>query len=249
MTSSTKFNSSDEQNSSARESFTEIQPKILALAGARIWPNSHAGDINVKHLRGGSLNRIFGLTLTHDQNVDQVVVDGQTLEAGSPKAPVDYILRVPRFKSSHVDADVAVTLFVQRLPMVKNQDIEIPKITVPKIILFDDSKNNEIKASFMVQNRLRGQNLSYIYNQLGHEQQRRVAQDLGLAYRRMLAVYSTQAGMIVLPDDNKTLDAEIHVRASEPYAKLLASDNPPKIRGSSPYHAGRADESVYEFLT
>lgn len=48
-----------------------------------------------------------------------------------------------------------------------------------------------------------------------HEQQRRVAHKGGRVFRRVLTVSSPQAGKLILPDNNRTLHAEILVTAWE----------------------------------
>lgn len=158
----------------------------------------------------------------------------------------EYILRIPRFDASQVDADVAALLFVKRLPEIGHSH-GIPTIPAPEVIAFDETENNALESSFMVQKRLRGQPLIDVYPQLGHEQPLRVARDLGHVYRRMLAVSSTQAGRLVLPDGNRSLDAEIHVTSWDPGASII-SKSERKPRTSAAYRSGRSEESVLELL-
>ncbi|KAJ0124448.1 hypothetical protein J7T55_005786 [Diaporthe amygdali] len=199
MSSSSKLDSKDAQSESSsivygHESFAHFQPKVLALARSTIWPHSQPNDeIIVERLRGGGFNRILGLTLTHSQSKGQYPTDIQPIETRASRTPVEYILRILRFDASQVDADVAALLFVQRFLNAEQQNRR-PEIPAPRVILFDETEDNCLESSFMVQNRLPGQPLIDAYPQLGHKQQLRVAQDLDQAYRRMLAKSSAQAG-------------------------------------------------------
>lgn len=101
----------------------------------------------------------------------------------------------------------------------------------------------------MVQTRLRGRPLLDIYPDLPHEQQRQVARELGQVFRRMIAVSSTQPGKLVLPDNDRSLEAEIHVTAWEdPELDRYLPKGPRNIRNSMPYRSGPATESVVDVI-
>lgn len=250
--SSTESGSSDARSESSsivydHEPFAQFQSKVLAFAQSQIWPHSDVKDnITVERLRGGTYNRIIGLTFTKSESETQDLKSSQSVEERVPETAAEYILRIPRFEAAQVDADVAALLFVKRLLATEHRS-DIPDILVPEVIAFDETENNTLGNPFMVQERLRGVSLLNVYPQLEHEQQRRVAQDLGRAYRRMLAVSSTQAGRLVLPDDNKSLDAEIHVTRWD-LCGFIFSKSERKPRTSAPYRDGRATESVLELL-
>lgn len=230
------------------ERLAQFQSKVLGLARSRIWPHSDSKDkITVELLRGGGFNSITGLTFTRGQSQEQNLTSSQFRENSATETITEYILRTPRFESARVDDDTAVLLFVKRLSSI-DHGLGIPEIPVPEVITFDETENNCLWSPFMVYKRLHGQPLIYVYPQLGHEQQRRVAHDLGCAYRRMLAVSSTQAGRLILPDDNKSLDAELHVTSWDQYASIF-SKRERKPRPSAPYRSGRGSESVLELLT
>lgn len=252
MPSSSDSNSSYAESESStivygHESFNQFQLKVLAFARSSIWPHSGGTDnITVERLRGGGFNRIIGLTMTSNPSKDRDLTENQPKEGRSSEAVIEYILRIPRFDASQVDADVAALLFVKRLSEIEHGS-GIPAIPAPEVIAFDETENNALESSFMVQKRLHGQSLIDVYPQLGHSQQRRVAQELGRAFRRMLAVSSTQAGRLVLPGDNKTLDAEPHVTSWDPCSSIY-TQSVPKPTTSTPYRAGPACESVLELL-
>lgn len=226
----------------------KYESKALALARSCIWPHADVKDnITVETLRGGSYNRIIGLTLTSSQSKDQDLTCNKPTEERTSETVTKYILRIPQFVAQRVDDDVAALLFVNRLPTLQH-GTEVPEIPVPKIITFDETKNNRLRSCYMVQERLYGQPLVDVYrHQLGHGKQRRVAHDLGRVYRRMLAVTSTQAGRLILPDDNKSLEAEIHVIPWVPCPSIFC-ETERKPRKSAPYRAGDAGESVLELL-
>lgn len=249
--SSTESGSSDARSKSSsivygHEPFTQFQTKVLAFAQSQIWPHSDVRNkITIERLRGGTYNRIIGLTFTKSESETQDLTSSQSIEERASETAAQYILRIPRFEAAQVDADVAALLFVKRLLATEHRS-DIPDILVPEVIAFDETENNTLGDPFMVQERLRGVSLLNVYPQLEHEQQRRVAQDLGRAYRRMLAVSSTQAGRLVLPDDNKSLDAEVHVTHWDPCGFIFESERKP--RTSASYRDGRASESVLELL-
>lgn len=257
MALSTKAEPSDSQSSSSssdaqsesssivygHESFAQFQAKVLAFARSCIWlPSSDEDNIIVERLRGGTYNRVIGLTFTSSQVKEQTPPTEET----SSEIAAKYILRIPRFEATQVGDDVAALLFVKRLPEIELLP-ETPEIPVPEVIAFDETENNCLESCFMVQSRLHGQRLVDVYPQLGHEKQRRVAQELGHAYRRMLSVSSTQAGRLVLPSDNKSLNAEIHVTSWDPAASNFFTSEP-EPRKSAPYRSGRSGESVIELL-
>ncbi|KAK7710340.1 hypothetical protein SLS64_005925 [Diaporthe eres] len=250
--SSTESSSSDAQSESSsivygHESFDQFQDKVLAFARSCTWlPSNDENEISVERLHGGTYNRVIGLTFTSSQRKDQDLTRSPPTEGRALETVSKYILRIPRSDAARVDDDVAALLFVKRLPDL-DPCPEMPEIPVPEVIAFDDTKNNRLGSCFMVQNRLRGQRLDEVYPQLGHEKQRRVAQDLGRVYRRMLSVSSTQAGTLVLPDDNKSLDLEIHVTPWDTSVwNFLMGEREP--RKSAPYRSGRSGESVLELL-
>lgn len=224
------------------ESFDQFQSKALAFAQSRVWPQAGLNDkITVERLCGGGFNRIIGLTLISSSGKEHTPIENQRTETRAPDTVVEYILRIPRFDYSRVDDDVAALLFVKRLPEAEH------RIPAPDVIAYDETENNCLQSPFMVQNRLKGQPVHEIYHQLDHGQQRRVARELGLVFRRMLAVSSTQAGRLVLPDHNKALDAQIHVTPWDPHMYFSPS-KARKPRTTTPYRTGRASESVFELL-
>lgn len=236
------------------ESFVHFQPKASAFARSIVWPHSNPKDeITVERLRGGGYNRIIGLTLIPSAGAlpdegapDGGAPDSQDVKTPSSEATIRYILRIPRAQYTKVDDDVAALLFVHQL---LNGSPEMPKIPVPKVILFDWTSDNCLESHFMVQTRLRGRPLLDVYPELSHEQKRRVARELGQVFRRMFAVSSTQAGKLVLPDDDRTLDAELHVAAWEdPEDGLYLPEGPRTVRKSTPYRSGPATESILDVL-
>lgn len=250
--SSSESSSSDAQSESSsivygHESFAQFQTKVLAFARSCTWlPSDDENEITIERLHGGTYNRVIGLTFTSSETKDQDLTSSPPTEKRASEAVAKYILRIPRFDSARVEDDVAALLFVKRLPDLEPCP-EMPVIPVPEVIAFDDTEDNRLGSRFMVQKRLGGQRLDYVYPQLGHEKQRRVAQDLGRVYRRMLSVSSTQAGTLILPDNNKSLELEIQVTSWDPGASIYSTSGRTP-RTSAPYRSGRSRESVLELL-
>lgn len=250
--SSSESSSSDAQSESSsivygHESFAQFQAKVLAFAQSCTWlPSDDENEITIERLHGGTFNRVIGLTFTSSQRKDQDLTSSPPTEERASETVSKYILRIPRFDSARVGDDVAALLFVKRLPDLEPCP-EMPEFPVPEVIAFDETENNRLGSRFMVQKRLRGQRLDDVYPQLGHEKQRRVAQNLGRVYRRMLSVSSTQAGTLILPDDNNPLDLEIQVTSWDPGASIYSTSGR-KPRTSAPYRSGRSRETVLELL-
>lgn len=142
---------------------------------------------------------------------------------------------------------------VHRLAEADQHESSSPDIPVPQVIMFDCTEDNPIQSRFIVQNRLRGRPLIDLFPNLTPEQQCRVAQELGHAYRRMLAVSSVQAGRLVLPENIESLDAEVHaevhVTAWDTNAEILRILKIPRKRPTTtPYRAGRDRESILDLL-
>lgn len=250
--SSPDSSSSDAQSESSsivygHESFAQFQVKVLAFARSCIWlPSDDEDEITVERLQGGTYNRVIGLAFTSSQRNDQDLTSSPLTEKRASETVAKYILRIPRFETARIDDDVAALLFVKRLPELELRP-GMPEIPVPEVIAFDETENNCLGSCFMVQKRLPGQRLVDVYPHLGHEKQRRVAQDLGHVYRRLLSVSSTHAGRLTLPDENKSLDVEIHVTSWDPNASLFFKSER-KLRTYAPYRSGRSGESVLELL-
>lgn len=218
-----------------QESFDSIRHKAVDLARSTIWPGSDLDDqVTVERLKGGSFNRVIGLTLTRRETTNQDATSSQHIEPLFSERRVQSILRIPRYDSAQIAADVAALLFARRYLGTQ----------VPQVITFDKTDDNILQKPYMIQNRLNGRPVLYIYPELGHGQKCRVARDLGRAFRKMLAVRSTQIGSLVLMQDDKTRDAEFGVIPWRPHIFWREAETDEVIA----YSEGAATESTAELL-
>ncbi|KAM0228881.1 hypothetical protein ACHAPO_010405 [Fusarium lateritium] len=196
------------------ESFETFQFRVMTLAWKTIWPEASSIDdkITVERLKGGGFNRIIGITRQSPY--------GEKTE---------YILRMPRLDATQVDHDVAALQFVRRNT----------KIPVPRVVMFDETEYNALGVPYGIQNRIRGVDLISTYPDLNHQDRCRFAREFGRIFRQMLNVRSNKAGRLVMPSDDKSMTAPIHVAAFRSTDPCLTTP----FNSSSP-----SEESVYKML-
>ena len=199
-----------------QEPYETFQHLALKLGRQKIWPDAKPEHISVERLKGGGYNRITGM-FRHFP------------DKSSPD--ISYILRVPRFEYGKVDRDVAALQFLLRHT----------RIPAARVTTFDESRDNEINQPYMVQKRLDGRTVLFEYPSFTHAQKCKFAREFGQVYNEMLSVRSNVPGTLVLPENDKSLTADIHV---EQWHNDGGAISPP-----SPFHEGHAKETVYESLT
>jgi aminoglycoside phosphotransferase (APT) family kinase protein len=139
-----------------------------------------------------------------------------------------YILRIPRFDAAQVGNDVAALLFLQ----------QHTKIPAPRVKLFDESENNPLESPYAIQYRIPGTDLLSAFPDLSHENKCKVARELGESLNSMLAIQSSKAGKLVLPDGSKSLEAQINVTSFQSEDSELPE----------PFHAAPLTKTVCELL-
>lgn len=167
------------------EPFATFRLRVLELAQS-IWVGASPEEITIERMAGGGFNRIIGLSRTIGSQEEE---------------KTQYVLRVPRFDAAQLDREVAVLQFVRRYS-------EIP---VPEVVGFNETSNNVLGDPYMVQKRVPGFDLYSSFPKLDHTSKCRIAQQLGLFFRQMLSLRSQVAGVLVLPPDNKSLEAPLQV--------------------------------------
>ncbi|KAI1661105.1 kinase-like domain-containing protein [Daldinia decipiens] len=169
-----------------QEAFDTFQFNVLSFALNNIWPDAILDDIIIERLRGGGFNRIIGLTRKGSSRTNS--------------AEVQYIIRIPRYKNAPVDRDVATLEFLERHT----------KISIPNVITFDNTPDNELESPYILQNRIAGTDVLSGFPKLNHAEKLRFAHELGNVFRQILAVRSHKAGSLVF-SDNEDLKAEFRV--------------------------------------
>lgn len=134
----------------------------------------------IEHLRGGSYNRVVGITIMGDRcNTEKRAV-----------------LRVPRWNGNHPDGDVNILKFVQKY-------VSIP---VPEVIAHDFSENNPLKAQYVIQGRIPGNDLAskaLSYPQLNHAQKKMFVEQFCQLLANMQVVQHPYCGRITSGKDDK----------------------------------------------
>ncbi|GKU22422.1 unnamed protein product [Fusarium langsethiae] len=209
----------DESESSSviydHEPFETFRFRVLTFALSTIWHDATAEEVTVERLTGGGFNRIIALTR---QSV-----------GAQPDQNSEYILRIPRFDAAQVENDVAALQFV-------HQNTKIP---APTVVAMDGTESNALSSPYAVQNRIAGVDLYTSFPTLNHQERCRLAGELGDIFSQMLAVRSHRAGKLVMPPDDKSLAARIHVAPWD-------STDPKLI---TPYNSSLSPEPVHKLLT
>ncbi|KAM7197074.1 hypothetical protein V8F33_005733 [Rhypophila sp. PSN 637] len=217
-----------------QEPFPQFFAKVeLLIVG--LFPDEDPRTIELERMRGGTYNRVVGVTLT-DKNKR-------------------YVLRVPRTKKDEqlsriaqidITEDIAPLLFVKAAG-----------IPCAEIISFQRDPINALRLPYMIQSRVKGECMlqPVCTGSLIHAQRRRVAKDMGQIYNKMLRTTSTVPGRIILPagEISSTPTAEDILLApygsqeSRPW-KHLAEAN----AAAQPYNPGpvteRRNTHIAEFL-
>jgi len=195
------------------EPFATFRLRVLELAQS-IWVGASPEEITIERMAGGGFNRIIGLSRTIGSQEEE---------------KTQYVLRIPRFDAAQLDREIAVLQFVRRYS----------KLPVPEVVGFNETSNNVLGDPYMVQKRVPGFDLYSSFPKLDHTSKCRIAQQLGLFFRQMLSLRSQVAGVLVLPPDNKSLEAPLQVAPFYGTDPLLVS----------PYCDAPATQSMREALT
>ncbi|KAF2278280.1 uncharacterized protein EI97DRAFT_360783, partial [Westerdykella ornata] len=181
------------------EPFDTFKDKVAQLA-VQLFPKHNTQDIRITRIRGGTFNRVVGITVTKRLRkltswkqflcgLHNLLGEGRWISITEEQ----YILRIPRSEGHAMDFDVAILQFV-------GKHLDIP---VPRIISYDLSTDNVIGQAYMLQPRLRGQNLSLIYSSLNTAQKKSIVPQVTQLVMTTAAVTSHAAGR---PSRNQDLD-------------------------------------------
>ena len=165
------FASNVSQNSTVEyehEPFEEFVFKVQQLCH-QLWPSATA-DFTLERLRGGSFNRIIGITSPFTDSTD-----------GNR-----YILRVPRFYEGQQEQELAILRYVR----------EHTSIPVADVIFSDATYDNPLGCPYVIQSRLAGSNLFDLYLSLSFEQKKTIASEFGKTLLAEQAVLNAVSGVV-----------------------------------------------------
>ena len=181
-----------------------------------LWPSA-TEDFIIERLRGGSFNRIIGITI----------------RASNQEAEDRYILRIRRkYSVARPEREAVIQRYLQ-------QHSSIP---VAEIVFLDPTRNNPLDSPYVVQKRLPGTPLLEIWKTLTFEQQRMVTRDLGKIIVAERAIKSNFPGKIELASDCEACAYDIQpfnvsVDVREDYNCTTSPESVAPYRGhTSPQH-------------
>lgn len=168
-TTSSHFVSETSTLTYSQEPWETFQGKITSLAFA-LFPEGKADDVHVERMKGGSSNRIAGITVTPaKRKVPPLRRTYNALRMAFGYTPPhtetktsQYILRMPRWGKEHMERDMGALKFASRWGCC----------TVPDIVSYDTTDTNELGGPYVLQQRLLGKNLGTAFAQLNFEQRK-----------------------------------------------------------------------------
>jgi len=193
------------------EPFDQFVVRIRALILQK-WPTLADEDITITRMAGGGFNRITGLSFRSKGETEQL----------------SYILRVPRFEASILLNDVAILRFVS-----KHTDLPIPRV-----VSFDCTEGNVLGDPYMIQHRIPGTPLIYLFPKLHHKARKQVARQFGHVIRSLTSLRSQRIGRVVVSDGTQS---------SEDYmVESLVETGAPAV--VTPYNGDSTGEDAHQLL-
>lgn len=189
------------------EPFATFKDRALELAQISFWAFTPTDITTVDRMKGGGSNRIVGL-IRRMYDIER---------------ERHYILRIPRFQCD-LASSVAVLQFLRKYS----------KINVPTVFWFDETSNNQLRQTYILQSRIyRGKLLDW-YSKMYHDSRCQIAQQIGEIYQQMLSLRSEVPGRIRFSEQNKDLDAPLYVEPFEGMnlPKSLYRDAPPAAQSA-----------------
>ncbi|KAI4148728.1 MAG: hypothetical protein L6R39_002712 [Caloplaca ligustica] len=148
--------------------FNEYIPIVRELCQT-LWVSA-AQDFEIERLRGGSYDRIIGITAPDTTS----------------NVPIQYILRIPRFTGHDPERELAIHRYVQ----------EHTSIPTAEILYFDLTSDNLLERPYVVQKRIPGNDLYSIYALLTHEQKKNIVGQWGQILIQLQAIKNETAGLV-----------------------------------------------------
>ena len=142
----------------------------------------------ITKMRGGSFNRVVGVTITDEPNSSKL--PSLPFPPTPPSPPSQYIVRIPRYTDQDIAADAAHMAYAL---------LNYPAIPIPECIVFDTSRLNPLNEPYMIQKRVPGVSAhsnEFSVVTLPHEQQCRLAYQLGQILKELFASKLDMPGVI-----------------------------------------------------
>jgi hypothetical protein len=206
-----------------QESYALFQKKVVDLSKSLF--STHPGhDIELTRMKGGSFNRIIGITLCKPKLSGYTMVQcrkmlsacvrGKTKQTSNPPA---FILRIPR--------DTVHNLLYQAITLeYLKRKLPYP---VPMPVCYDSSIDNALGQAYMLQNALLGQSLSQLWPGLNLEQRQGATRCIAEIVRDLHNVKHSCAGIISLRNTTHDLNADLIKLEPIPMSRTANSSTSP----------------------
>ncbi|KAJ4372024.1 hypothetical protein N0V83_003797 [Neocucurbitaria cava] len=182
--------SSDSSAAWEQEPFTSFQHKVKRLF-LKAFPGYGFADIRVDSIKGGSFNRVIGVTILEphrftvrwlQQRMRACI--GLHVETRSEQ----YVVRIPRF-------DTEVEKMIDDIAALQFASFRL-QLPVPVLIHFEVFAANAINSPYTIQTRLPGLHLSSL--RLNLEQRKSLLRNVMEVQRQLNSVTNTSAGNITI---------------------------------------------------
>lgn len=194
------------------EAFETFRHRVRQLCQL-LWPSCDLDDFCIERMKGGFSNRVIGIHVPEkpvgnpeepaaapepppSPDVEDTEKGGRPpseenspFPKGSP-TPGDYVLRVPRFQSAHLDYDRRM------LDLVSTYTT----FGIPRVVAIEEDSSsaaNPIAQPYTLQYRIPGQRLDDIWNELNHTQRLQIAKQVALFFLDIQKATNISGG---LPD-------------------------------------------------
>lgn len=159
-----------------QEPFFTFKDRVIDLC-TTLWPDVPSESIVVERLRGGSYNRVIGITVPS--------IPGERSEDGLVTGS-EYVLRIPRAKNSEIDQELATLCFVR----------DRTTIPVPEMIKFDLTCDNPVNEVYNIQPKIPGVRLCDVYMEMSQTERLSIVRQLAQILIQMHNVRSSTPGYL-----------------------------------------------------
>lgn len=160
--------------------FEALKVKVYDLC-LLIFADRKHGGLRIDRIRGGSSNRVVGVTVLPSEYIRYVGPNIVTKEQ-------DYVVRVQRYVPSHdeMEYDIAALEFA-------TAHVDLP---IPELHALELSPKNPLDRPYSIQTRLPGKNAHSLFNDLNLEQRKYFLQQVMSVHTKIRAITSNSAGNI-----------------------------------------------------
>lgn len=172
------------------ESWTTYEAKVASFC-QNLWPSLKPDEIIIERMKGGRDNRIVGVTLQPQQDLlPRFMRRVRAYAAGRKPAkivPTRYVLRIPRdAESRDLRADIGLLEYVRSL-----------NVPVPTTVKADYTSNNALERPYLLQHRIPGRDLSYLWDDLNHKQRLCLAKQIAEIQVKITSQRSPVCGEVI----------------------------------------------------